>query len=72
MGDFSWNYSVAYEGQQDDVSQSVRGNYKKTRFKGGQILSAVEGNASVLSSASCKSYIRLGDGGVFKGVGTRV
>ena len=36
----------SYQGQQGDVSQSVRGNYK-TRFWGGQNLTAVEGNASV-------------------------
>ena len=35
-----------YQGQQGDVCQSVRGNYK-TRFFGGQNLTAVEGNASV-------------------------
>ena len=35
----------SYRGQQGDVSQSVRGNYK-TRFWGGQNLTAVEGNAS--------------------------
>ena len=34
------------QGQQVDVRQSVRGNYK-TRFWGGQNLTAVEGNASV-------------------------
>ena len=36
----------SYQGQQGDVRQSVRGNYK-TRFWGGQNLTAVEGNASV-------------------------
>ena len=36
----------SYQGQQGDVSQSVRGNYK-TRFWGGQNLTVVEGNASV-------------------------
>ena len=36
----------SYQGQQSDVSQSVRGNYK-TRFWGRQNLTAVEGNASV-------------------------
>ena len=36
----------SYQGQQGDVSQSVRENYK-TRFSGGQNLTAVEGNASV-------------------------
>ena len=36
----------SYQGQQGDVSQSVRGNYK-TRFWGGKNLTAVEGNASV-------------------------
>ena len=35
-----------YQGQQGDVSQSVRGNYK-TRFRGGQNLTAVERNALV-------------------------
>ena len=35
-----------YQGQQGDVSQSVRGNYK-TRFCRGQHLTAVEGKASV-------------------------
>ena len=35
-----------YQGQQDDVSQSVRGNHK-TRFRGGQNLTAVAINASV-------------------------
>ena len=35
-----------YQGQQGDVSQSMRGNYT-TRFRGGQNLTAVEGNASV-------------------------
>ena len=35
-----------YQGQQGDVSQPVRGNYK-TRFRGRQNLTAVEGNASV-------------------------
>ena len=33
----------SYQGQQDDFSQSVRGNYK-TRFWGGQNLTAVKGN----------------------------
>ena len=36
----------SYQGQQGDVTQSVRGNYK-TRFWGGQNLTAVEGNVSV-------------------------
>ena len=36
----------SYQGQQGDVRQSVRGNYK-TGFRGGQNLTAVEGNASV-------------------------
>ena len=36
----------SYQGQQGDISQSVRGNYK-TRFWGRQNLTAVEGNASV-------------------------
>ena len=36
----------SYHGQQGDVRQSVRGNYK-TRFWGGQNLTSVEGNASV-------------------------
>ena len=36
----------SYQGQQGDVSQSVRGNYK-TRFRGGRNLTAVKGNASV-------------------------
>ena len=35
----------SYQGQQDDFSQSVRGNYK-TRFWGGQNLTAVKGNAA--------------------------
>ena len=35
-----------YQGQQGDVNQSVRGNFK-TRFSGGQNLVAVDGNASV-------------------------
>ena len=35
----------SYQGQQDDSSQSVRGNYK-TRFLGGQNLTAVKGNVS--------------------------
>ena len=35
-----------YHGQQGDVSQSVRGNYK-TRFRSGQNLTAAEGNSSV-------------------------
>ena len=35
-----------YKGQQGDVNQSVRGYYK-TRFRGGQNLTAVEGNESV-------------------------
>ena len=35
-----------YQGQQGDVRQSVRGN-DKTRFSGGQYLTAVEGNSSV-------------------------
>ena len=35
-----------YQGQQGDVSQSVRGNYK-TRSRGRQNLTAVEGSASV-------------------------
>ena len=35
----------SYQGQQGDFSQSVRGNYK-TRFWGGQNLTAVEGNVS--------------------------
>ena len=36
----------SYQGQQDDVSQSVRGNYK-TRFLKGPNLTAVEGTVSV-------------------------
>ena len=36
----------SYQGQQGDVGQSVRGNYK-TRFWGGQHLTAAEENASV-------------------------
>ena len=36
----------SYQGQQGDLRQSVRGNYK-TRSWGGQNLTAVEGNASV-------------------------
>ena len=36
----------SYQGQQGDVSQSLRGNYK-TRLGGGQNLTVVEGNASV-------------------------
>ena len=36
----------SYQGQQGDVSQSVRENYK-TRFWGGQNLTAVEGNVFV-------------------------
>ena len=36
----------SYQGQQGDVSQSVRGNYK-ARFRGGQNMTAVKGNASV-------------------------
>ena len=35
----------SYQGQQDDFRQSVRGNYK-TRFWGGQNLTAVKGNVS--------------------------
>ena len=35
-----------YQGQQGDVNQSVRGNYK-TRVWGGQNLTAVERNSSV-------------------------
>ena len=35
-----------YQGQQGDVSQSVRGNYK-TRFWGGPNLTAMKGNVSV-------------------------
>ena len=35
-----------YQGQQGDVNQSVRGNYE-IRFRGGQNLTAVEGNVSV-------------------------
>ena len=35
----------SYQGQQGDVSQSVRGTYN-TRFWGGQNITAVEGNAS--------------------------
>ena len=38
----------SYQGQQGDPGQYVRGNYK-TRFWGGQNLTAVEGNASVYS-----------------------
>ena len=34
----------SYQGQQGDVRQSVRGNYK-TRFWGGHNLTAVEGTA---------------------------
>ena len=34
----------SYQGQQGDVSQYVRGNYK-AHFCGGQNLTAVEGNA---------------------------
>ena len=36
----------SYQGQQGDVSQAVRGNYK-TRFCGGHNLTAVEGKALV-------------------------
>ena len=36
----------SYQDQQGDVSRSVRGN-NKTRFQGGQNLTAVEGNESV-------------------------
>ena len=36
----------SYQGQQGDVSQSARGNYK-TSSRGGQNLTAVEGNASL-------------------------
>ena len=36
-----------YQGQQGDVSQSVRGNYSNTRFLGGQNLTTVAGNSSV-------------------------
>ena len=36
----------SYQGQQGDVNQSVRGNYR-IRFLRGQNLTAVEGNASV-------------------------
>ena len=42
-----------YQGQQRDVSQSVRGNYK-TRFWGGQNLTAVEGNVSFFYLATSK------------------
>ena len=35
----------SYQGQHDDLSQSVRGNYK-SRFWGGQNLTAVKGNVS--------------------------
>ena len=41
-----WQLQCRYQGQQGDGSHSVRGNYK-TRFWGGQNLTAVEGNTSV-------------------------
>ena len=46
VGDSPWNYSVAYHGQQGDVSQSVREKYK-ILFFGGQNLTVLEGNVSV-------------------------
>ena len=58
----------SYQGQQGDVSQSVRGNYK-TRFWGGQNMTAVKGKSIRLSSSSCKSNNRWGGGGVLKDVG---
>ena len=36
----------SYQGQQGDVRQFVRGNYQ-TRFRGGQNVTAVVGNASI-------------------------
>ena len=61
----------SYRGQQGDVSQSVRGNYK-TRICGGQNLTAVEGNASVYqvhavnraTSEERAEYYGMGGGGV--------
>ena len=50
MEEIGWRLPLqlqcSYQGQQGDVRQSVRGNCK-TRFWGGQNLTAVEGNASV-------------------------
>ena len=46
----------SYQGQQGDVSQSVRGNYK-TRFCGGHNLTAVEGNASSVYQVYTVSHI---------------
>ena len=46
----------SYQGQQGDLSPSVRGNYK-TRFWGGQTLTAVEGNASVCQVNSVNRII---------------
>ena len=42
----SLQLQCSYQGQQGGFSQYVRGNCK-TRFRGGQILTAVEGHASL-------------------------
>ena len=51
----------SYQGQQGDFSQSVRGNYK-TRFWGGQNLTAVEGNVSFFYHVNLVSRV-TGEGG---------
>ena len=48
----------SYQGQQDDFSQSVRGNYK-TRFWGGQNLTAVKGNVSFYQVRHIYIYIYI-------------
>ena len=51
----------SYQGQQDGFSQSVRGNYK-TRFWGGQNLTAVKGNVSFFYQVNLGSR-NSGEGG---------
>ena len=72
VGDSPWNYSECslYQGQQGDVNQSVRRNYK-TRFRGDKNLTAVEGNASVyhvypvprITGEGRAAFLRGGGGG---------
>ena len=56
-----------YQGQQGDFSQSVRGNYK-TRFWGGQNLTAVEGNVSFYQVNPVSRITGEAGGGVLKDV----
>ena len=58
----------SYQGQQGDFSQSVRGNYK-TRVRGGQDLTAVEGNVSFYQVNPVSRITGEGGGGGFEGRG---